>query len=115
MKVEALKDKYNQIRIAVKKNKETINISFSFLAEDTVALETDYLNIDSLELDNFFLVRSGLTVTYAKNRNKITKVMDKEESNSIDYGHRISICRPNKVNFRLNLVIYYVTNGKRKK
>lgn len=114
MKVEVLKDEYDQIQIAVKKHKETINISF--LEEDAVGFETDYLDIDSLELDHSSAFGwSGLVVTYAKNRNKITNFRDKEESNSIDYGYRLFTYNPDKVNFRLNLAIHYVTNAKRKK
>ena len=114
MKVKILKDEDNQIRIAVKKHKETIIISF--LAEDDVALETNYLDIDSLELDHSSAFGwSGLIVTYVKNRNKITNFRDKEGPNSIDFGHCISVYNPDKANFRLNLAIHYVTNVKKKK
>jgi hypothetical protein len=114
MKVEVIKDEYNRIQIAVEKHKETITISF--LAEDDVELETDYLDYDSIGFDTSSAYgRSGLVANYAKNINKITKFRDKEESNSIDYGHCISVYSPDKVNFRFYLAIYYVTNAKRKK
>ena len=113
MKVEILKDEYNQIQIVVKKHKETINISF--LEEDAVGFETDYLDIDSLELDHSSaFVWSGLAVAYVKNRNKIINFRDKEGPNSIDYGHCISVYSPDKVNLRLSLTIRYVTNAKKK-
>jgi hypothetical protein len=114
MKVNVLKDKYNQIQIVVKKHKETINISF--LEKDTARFETDYLDIDSLELDHSSAFGwSGLVVTYAKNRNKITEFRDKEESNSVDYGYRLFTYSPDKVNFRFSLVIHYVSCAKEKK
>jgi len=113
MKVEILKDEYNQIQIVVKKRKEIIPISF--LEEDDVALETNYLDIDLLELDHSSaFVWSGLAVAYVKNRNKIINFRDKEGPNSIDYGHCISVYSPDKVNLRLSLTIRYVTNAKKK-
>lgn len=109
MKVDVSKNKRGHIEITVKKRKKVTFIST--LEEDDVALDTDYPKFDSVESNPSLISSwSGLTVTYLKNGNNVIDFYHTKGPNSTVCGHRVVVCRPNNMSFRLNLTIHYLIN-----
>jgi len=115
MKVTVSKNEYNHIELIIRKHKKIIAIST--LAENSVSLETYYLISDLVAYDTSLLNRSGLSVVWSEKGAYIIDFndnLDEEKVDTIVEGHRISTHKLDKMNFSLDLVVYYVPNIKEK-
>lgn len=117
MKVEILKDEYNNIQLKVIKHKKIIEVSA--FAENYVTLDSSYLILDTIKSKfSYSYNEYGITVIWSKKRNEIIAFQDEtdeERSNIRIEGHRIATYRQeNEMKFRLDFITYYISSVKQK-
>jgi hypothetical protein len=116
MKVEASKNEYNHIEFIVRKHKKVIAVST--LAENSVSLETYYLTSSSVDYDTSSSIDgSTLIVAWSEKENYIIDLrnkVDKEKADVIVEEYRLTTHKMDKMNFSLDLAVYYITNTKEK-
>jgi hypothetical protein len=119
MKVEVLnvKDEYNYIELIVRKHKKVIAVST--FAENYVNLDSSYLILDTIKSNfSYSYNESGITVMWVKNRNEMIAFQDETDEGKSDIiidGHSITTYRQeDEMKFRLNFIVYYASNIKRK-
>jgi len=117
MKVEILKDEYNNIQLKVRKHKKRIDVST--FAENYVNLDSSYLILDTIKSKfHYSYNESGITVIWSKNRNEIIAFQDEadeERSNIIIEGHSITTYRQeDEMKFRLDFITNYISNVRQK-
>jgi hypothetical protein len=116
MKVTVSKNEYNHTELTVRKHKKIIAVST--LVENVVSLETYHLISYSVDHDLSLLKGSGLSVGWSKKGADVIDFrddLDKEKVDILVDGHRISTHNIDKMNFSLDLVVYYISSTKEEK
>jgi hypothetical protein len=116
MKVKLSKNERDQIQLIVRKYKKMIAVSV--LAENEVSLETDHINLDSVEYDpSLPNYASGFIVAWSRTGAYIIDLREsiyKEKSNFIVDGHRITVYKDEEMGSGLDLNVYYIPKTKEK-
>jgi hypothetical protein len=112
MKVKLSRETCNRIKLTTKKHKEIVDIST--FEEDAVNLKSNYLHSYDLQYaPPSYYIEAGISVTWAKNRNKVIdllKEIDIEESGIAVDGSNITTYRRRDTKaFVLDLIAYHIT------